>query len=302
MNKVIVGFSANLEVRFFTDGRLKENGEKTHVSDIIHGIGGTSVNTALQLREFGVPVHAVLTVARDLHLAPLKTLLHQERLPHTLIECREKNSFAVIPINANNGSHIESYKGHYGRIPVDEVAGIVDREKPSALVITGCVPQEAELIDRMFRTQDCLRVLNPRLNFCANREVFTKVLGNTDLLCLNEAEFRTWTGTLEELHKAGPKIIVITRDRFGVVVSDKRNFMSQIKLGAVKLGQRCDTTGAGDVFLASFLAKYLEGVPIKECAKFGALVAGIRVASKTFATNVVTLSEVNKYLKVKEDV
>jgi len=46
---------------------------------------------------------------------------------------------------------------------------------------------------------------------------------------------------------------------------------------AVRLGELVDSIGAGDAYDAAFLAGFLEGRPLPECARFASVAAGSTV-------------------------
>jgi len=101
-----------------------------------------------------------------------------------------------------------------------------------------------------------------------------------DVLFANEAEAAALTGAegvdgvIAALAGAAP-VIVVTRGADGAVVlaGTERHAVA-----AAKVERVVDTTGAGDLFAAGFLAGLARGVPLPECARWGAVAAGEVVA------------------------
>lgn len=100
--------------------------------------------------------------------------------------------------------------------------------------------------------------------------------GLIDVLFANEAEAIALTGATgldgaaASLSGVAP-IIVLTRGADGAVVlaGAERHAVT-----AAKVAHVVDTTGAGDLFAAGFLAGLARGAPIPECARWGAAAAG----------------------------
>jgi sugar/nucleoside kinase (ribokinase family) len=99
--------------------------------------------------------------------------------------------------------------------------------------------------------------------------------GTVDLLFGNEDEVRHLTGCgdfaecVEALSKHVPTL-VITRGARGAVAVE-RDYLVEIPAAPVE--RIVDTTGAGDLFAAGFLAARCRGRPLKACLETGAIAA-----------------------------
>lgn len=89
----------------------------------------------------------------------------------------------------------------------------------------------------------------------------------------------------------GVKTIAIKKGENGCLVSDGKEL---IEMPAFKVNVR-DTTGAGDVFDASFSVAYLEGKGIEECCRFASAAAALSVTGNGWASYP-TKNEVLKFL------
>jgi sugar/nucleoside kinase (ribokinase family) len=99
--------------------------------------------------------------------------------------------------------------------------------------------------------------------------------GTVDLLFGNEDEVRhlTGCGDLAECIVALSKhvrTLVITRGAHGAVAVEKDYL---VEIPAAHVDRIVDTTGAGDLFAAGFLAARCRGKPLKACLETGAIAA-----------------------------
>lgn len=100
--------------------------------------------------------------------------------------------------------------------------------------------------------------------------------GLVDVLFANEAEALALTGAggfdgAAAALAGAAAIVVVTRGADGAVVlaGAERHAVE-----AARVAHVVDTTGAGDLFAAGFLAGLARGLPLPECARWGAVCAG----------------------------
>jgi adenosine kinase len=115
--------------------------------------------------------------------------------------------------------------------------------------------------------------------FCVDRwrEEFLHLLrsGTVDLLFANEAELHSLYQTADFDVAVGAlakdaRLAVVTRSEKGCVVVDKAGTQA---VPAHPVTKVVDTTGAGDLFAAGFLAGHARGRDATTCARLGALAA-----------------------------
>ena len=99
--------------------------------------------------------------------------------------------------------------------------------------------------------------------------------GTVDLLFGNEDEVRHLTGCKDVAHcitALSPHVatLVITRGPHGAVAAEK-DYM--VEVPAAHVDRIVDTTGAGDLFAAGFLAARCRGKPLKACLETGTIAA-----------------------------
>lgn len=99
--------------------------------------------------------------------------------------------------------------------------------------------------------------------------------GLVDILFSNEAEIQSLTqidGFEKAVSAIAPKVplLISTRSEKGAVaIADGMRY----EVYAAPVTEVVDTTGAGDLFAAGFLAAYVEGQDIDQCLKLGAVAA-----------------------------
>ena len=120
--------------------------------------------------------------------------------------------------------------------------------------------------------------LSESVCIAGRKEGFARMIdsGGVDLLFANEDEALQLTGhtdlssALDEL-KAKVPTLVVTKGAAGALAIEKGQAIS---IPAAPVGQVVDTTGAGDLFAAGFLAARCKGAPLERCLWTGAIAAG----------------------------
>jgi sugar/nucleoside kinase (ribokinase family) len=116
--------------------------------------------------------------------------------------------------------------------------------------------------------------------FCVDRyrDEFLSLIrdGVVDVLFSNESELHSLYQTgdfdtaLKALQREAKLLGVVTRSAQGAVVADATGVVA---IPAFPVEEVVDTTGAGDLFAAGFLAGFTQGLPHANCAALGALAA-----------------------------
>jgi len=115
--------------------------------------------------------------------------------------------------------------------------------------------------------------------FCVerHRDSFAElVAGHVDILFANEAEAKSLyqTDDLDEAvarARADCETAAITRSEKGAIIVQGP---STFDIKAEHLDRLVDTTGAGDLFAAGFLAGFVQGRHLADCGRMGAIAAG----------------------------
>ena len=120
--------------------------------------------------------------------------------------------------------------------------------------------------------------LSESVCIAGRKEVFAQTIdsGGVDLLFVNEDEALQLTNRTDldsALSELGPKLptLVVTRGPEGAIAMEKGE---RISIPAAPVKQVVDTTGAGDLFAAGFLAARCKGASLERCLWTGAIAAG----------------------------
>lgn len=115
--------------------------------------------------------------------------------------------------------------------------------------------------------------------FCISRhrDDFLRLIddGKIDILFANEAEIVALAdeGDFDDAVAAiAPKVptLVVTRSEKGAIAMEEGH---RARVAAEKIDELVDTTGAGDLFAAGFLAGKAKGLELDQCLKLGAIAA-----------------------------
>lgn len=102
--------------------------------------------------------------------------------------------------------------------------------------------------------------IKSRISF--NKEEFFKLVEKVDVLFLNEEECRKISNSLDWFKNRTLVIKRGSKGAFGIENGEK------VEVEGIKIEKPCNTTGAGDVFNASFLHHYYYGYDLRECLEF----------------------------------
>ena len=120
--------------------------------------------------------------------------------------------------------------------------------------------------------------LSESVCIAGRKESFSEMIasGGVDLLFCNEDEARQLTGrtdlgaSLDELAEKVPTLVVTKGPDGAIGLEDGE----RITIPAAPVRQVVDTTGAGDLFAAGFLAARCKGASLERCLWTGAIAAG----------------------------
>lgn len=139
------------------------------------------------------------------------------------------------------------------------------------------------------------------VNFDAGtvRDGVAELMPYADILICSEAFARAWTKNdnlkkaLIKLSEYGAKVTGCTMGEFGSMVYANGKY---IECPAFKI-KPVDTTGAGDVFHASFAVRYLETQDIFECLRFASAVSAIKCGKIGGRAGIPNRAKVDEFLK-----
>ncbi len=111
-----------------------------------------------------------------------------------------------------------------------------------------------------------------------------------DIIFANEQEAHAFTGETDPVRALNKiaglaDLAVVKVGKEGAYIRQGREFLH---VGIMSEARRVDTTGAGDLYAAGFMAGMCEGLPLRKCGTLGSIAAGkvIEVVGTTFGEDV----------------
>lgn len=256
----VVGFSVNAELELAVQDTP---GPKKVLNRMGVCLSGSSGNITIALQNLGAKAHLLGLVAvselETLESRLLKETLKKSEVPFTPLKVLTQTNICVVPVigNKNGVAWGKRNKIVHNSIPralkdLTDFVGIGPR--------TFSIVTSLRLVEIVFaktllaRTQTGFRVLNAKDTLCARKE-FKRILQLVDLLVLNQREFDETGMKLSELHKRGPRIIVVTHDSKGGIFSFNSGHSSHFKPHSFTGGKF--ETGAGDWFLGALVSELI---------------------------------------------
>jgi len=132
----------------------------------------------------------------------------------------------------------------------------------------------------MLDPQGILRVIGADGRVEVKEKDLSGFLKHVDIVKLGREEAHILKGDIEKgmrnIRDMGPKLVILTKGgEQTTVLSDK----GLVKINSLKVEAR-DMTGAGDVFGAAFLARYMATRDVLNSARFAAAAAGLKIRYK----------------------
>lgn len=243
-------------------------GSKILIKDLKFDIGGGGTNTAVAFSRLGLKTGCICKIGDDNPGQEILSLLKKEKIKFLgKIQKESKSGYSIILDSKEKNRTILTYKGVNNQISPNDIAKI----KTKHLYLSS-------LLGKSFQTQKSLAAtlsikgakiaFNPS-EYQIKQMNLKPLLKITNILILNkqEAEILTKSKTniINNLHKLGPEIVVITDKNNLIKASDKEKVYT-LKPNNIKVVER---TGAGDAFASGFVAGQIVGKTIPESLRLG---------------------------------
>lgn len=258
--------------------------------------GGAPMNVALHLNRIGQKVSISSKVGNDEQGKKLLAFLEDSGLRTDLIQIDETlpTSEVLVHLDENNNATYEICEP----VAWDNLVltdSLTSQAKSSGLIIYGTLasrnPETRKTILQLLEN-DVVKLIDVNLRQPYNtREIVEQLILKSDIVKLNDEELGVF-GQWYDKHKHdeeslvrwfaeefNSKMVIVTKGDKGALLYSDGLFYDHpgFKVDAV------DTVGAGDAFLAGFIAALLEGKTNDKALEF-ACAAGAFVASKAGAT------------------
>ena len=132
-----------------------------------------------------------------------------------------------------------------------------------------------------------------------SKDDFEFIFGRVNLFFANEHEcsvvlHKVGKRTAKDLLSYGLDAVVVTHGAKGSEIFTPK---AKITVKAYTKVKCVDPTGAGDAYRAGFLAAFMKGKPLKECAKIGSATASFVISEVGGQTNIPTWEQAEKRAK-----
>ncbi len=255
-------------------------------------LGGSAVNAAMQAHRLDIDVGFVGKTGTDAGSDEVRELLKQKGILSDLVssDARHATSMAVNLVD-KKGEFIGIHYGEASKtLSAEDIA--IDHElfKSAEAVYFGGTAKQPILFEQCAELFSVLASRGvkvfydpnrfPAAETLADRSFFHAQLAHIEGYFPNEEELLQATDAtsvetaLDQVLASGVKFVALKRGAEGCrIKSQQEDFeIPGKKVNAVT------TVGAGDCFNATFMAYYLSGYTLRECAEYATLAAAIKVS------------------------
>ena len=245
-------------------------GSKLLLKNLRFDIGGGGTNTSVAFSRLGLKAGFIGKIGDDVEGKKILSCLKTENVTFLgKIQKNELSGYSIILDSKENDRTILTYKGVNNHLGIEDIK--LRKIKTKWLYLSS-------LLEKSFQTQvkvaQLLEKKGVKIAFNPSeyqiKELNLKPLLNlTTILVLNkeEAELlaKSKTNLFKELHKLGPKIVVITDKNKPIIASDgmREYFLKPHKIKVV------ERTGAGDAFASGFVAGQIAGFSMEKSLELG---------------------------------
>jgi sugar/nucleoside kinase (ribokinase family) len=282
-------------------------GRTTFVDSIERHAGGNGASTSRALARLGVPVRLLTAVGSDDAANFLLETLARDGVDSSRIERVPGPSASTVAMVKSSGERkffhcLGASKAAFAA-PIEFTpelcAGMTHYHQASLFVL-------ARLRARGPETLINARKFGLTTSFDTNwdpeggwMKTLRPCLPHIDILFMNEAEAEMITGSTDPA--AGAKVVLNEGLRIAVMMLGRRGCaiytQSQEILSPAFAVEAKDTTGAGDCFVAGFLASHLNGASLAEAGEFANAVAALSVQRVGAVAGVLSRSETEAWIR-----
>ena len=269
--------------------------------------GGGASNTGTALARLGVPVSVVGRIGDDSLGDFLKDALESEEIDTRWIkrDCSRKTSATMVMVDPDGERRFVHYIGANGNVRLNDIDPEVIENASIlhiayAFVLPGLDGDPMTKILREAKESGVITVLDTAWDAKGKwLELIGTALPFVDYFIPNLAEARAITG-LEDPHDIahrlldlGVQTVVLKLNKAGCLAMDRGRRTIECPAYPVKV---VDTTGAGDAFIAGFIAGIWNGRSLHESLQLANAVGALCVAGAGASGNVRTMMETQMFM------
>lgn len=300
MKQVVVVGSLNMDVSIETD-RIPVSGETVEGKDLLLGPGGKGANQAVAAARSGAETTMIGSVGADLFGSKLLDSLASAGVRTDSIKRYGSSSTgtAVVIRCAGDNRIIVNHGANYSLESCEVRDALSGLARPGDILLTQleCPPQIVWKTIREASKLGMYVILNPS----PAHDIPEDILPLIDLLCLNESECSTISGSqlgdagddrnpLELLRERGVRRVVLTLGSQGSALLDGKDYC---RFPAEKV-EAVDTTGAGDTFVGALSARVAAECDLRDAMKYATKAAALATTHIGAQGSIPTIAEVEK--------
>jgi len=304
--RITVLGDANVDIIVKTDN-FPRKGMKIKAENIEIRIGGSAANTAIATARLEAKTWFIGKIGKDIHGSFLKNKFIKENvnIESLAIDENKKTGIMIFFISNSGKRAIIGYRGANRNLKPEDVKEEIiigsDILHISAYTLLDKFPKMAALRAlNLASKNNILASLDAGLHDVTLNKMIKKTLEKVDIFFCNEQEIQEITNTkniehaLKEIRNLGPKVIVLKLGAKGCLIEKEE---AKVHIPAFNV-QVLDVIGAGDVFNAGFLVKYIESRDVLKAGVFGNAVAALTISK--IKARIPTKKEVENFLKTKK--
>lgn len=258
----------NLDILFLDKVDFENNeNEQIFLSNILVKVGGGAANFSVWASRLGFKIRLIGCLGSDFVSDFILEELRKSKVDVKIVREKVKTGVTLAFQFSNERKFLLTWKGNNSIFSLKHIS--FNDFEGEVLYLSGynlldSLRKDFITIIQKAKDKDMIVCLDPdikaRLSF--DKEEFFKIVNLVDVLFLNEDECKKISSNFGWFKS---RTLVVKRGSRGAFAIENGE---KAEVEGIKLDGNYNTTGAGDVFNASFLHHYYYGYDLKECLEF----------------------------------
>jgi sugar/nucleoside kinase (ribokinase family) len=305
MTKCVIALGDNcvdLRIRIKRENFKFKRDENSHVKELKILPAGTGVNFSISLSKLGIETYYISSISKDYFGQLIYSYLKKAKVKVDYIKYSNKKTAKIVIILNENGDRIsfaDLKNASYTETDFSEV-NLNEIKNFNALYISGGLLTEKKLnervLDFLYKVKEKTKIffdLNYRIGKGIKffKETSFEILEISDFVFLNEFELGIINERIFKDLINRDKVFILKMGEKGAKILMKNEEIYEKGLNVKSI----DTTGAGDIFNASFIYSYISNFNFKDALRFSNIVAGL--STTKFGIYIPKKEIIEKFLK-----
>ncbi|WP_028552834.1 ribokinase [Paenibacillus sp. UNC451MF] len=302
MTKLLVVGSINMDIVTHVT-KLPVPGETVKGLSTAYFPGGKGANQAVAAAMAGADVTLAGAVGEDAYGPKLIESLEAKGV-HTNYVLKKSTGSGIAYINVDDGAenHIILSEGANGQFTANDLIEASQAlEGVRGMLLQNEIPWETTVqAMKEARQRGVFICYNPAPVAPVPKDVWTLI----DLVVVNESEAEQLTGVpveqdesykqaIDAIIEQGATAVLLTLGEKGCIYANREGMMVNQPAYRVKA---VDTTAAGDTFIGSFMASYLDGRSLEDSLQFASAASAIAVSRAGAQASIPSREEIENFL------